>query len=87
MNIRWEIIDPVERIAAHGLDCVMSFKAFGDEPALEGYTAEYVWTIWTDESGTKITRVEEAVDLPRVIGYAAARAGRYAEYMKAKEEK
>lgn len=56
----------------------MDLKAVGsEEPAVKGYTAEYVYMTEMDDSGTKIVRMEEFLDPQRLLCYVFGKVERY----------
>ena len=74
-------VDPIERKVTTSFRASFDFKAFGNEPAEQGYTAEYMWMVEMDESGKQIVRMEEFVDPQRLLGYVFSKAQKYAGFI------
>lgn len=81
LNVRDLVVDTQKHQAVVRLDAVFDFKAFAEEPALSGYTAQYMWLMDLEEDGTKVKRVEEFLDPDRLLNYVRTRAQRYAEWL------
>lgn len=86
LTVTWIAIDTTERTVVTGLDCTMDLKAFGDEPAVTGYTADYVWAVKMNESGDKIIEIHETLDVQRLTEFVAERAHSYAAWLMAQQE-
>lgn len=84
LKVKWEAIDTQRRVVVHALDATMDLKAFGDGPAVNGYKAHYMWTLWLNEDA-KIIKLEETIDIERIMGDISKRAARYAEWQKGQE--
>ncbi|KAK4505120.1 hypothetical protein PRZ48_003083 [Zasmidium cellare] len=85
-NCKFDILDMAidedKRIVVTTLQATYDFKAIGEEPEVKGWTAQYVWLTEMEETGKKIKRVEEFMDVQRLLGFAAGRAEKYQEFMK-----
>lgn len=73
-------VDTQRRTVATSFTATFDFKAFGNEPAEHGYTAEYFWIVEMDPSGQKVVRMEEFLDPARLLGHVLDKAHRYAEF-------
>ncbi|QIW97352.1 hypothetical protein AMS68_002870 [Peltaster fructicola] len=84
LDVNWEAVDTYNKIVVHDLNCTMDLKAFGDEPAVCGYQAHYIWTLWFN-SDAKVIKVEEMIDIERIMGVVAKRAAQYAAWAKSQK--
>ncbi|KAJ6790131.1 hypothetical protein PWT90_05305 [Aphanocladium album] len=73
-------VDSHNRVVAMRFNSTYDFKAFGDEPAEYGFTADYMWVMEMESSGKKITRVDEFLDPQRVVNHIMVKAEKYAAW-------
>lgn len=71
-------VDSQNYQVAMRFNATYDFKAFGDEPAENGYTVDYMWIMEMESTGDKILRVEEFLDVQRVVGHIMVKAEKYA---------
>ncbi len=73
-------VDSHGRVVAMRFNSTYDFKAFGDELAEYGFTADYMWIMEMEPSGRKIVRVEEFLDPQRVVDHIMVKAEKYAAW-------
>ena len=76
-DIKEMVVDVKQRTVVARLTGIYDFKAIGHEPTEKGFTADYVVLAEMDESGKKITRIEEYLDVQRLMGHVREKAERY----------
>ena len=79
-------VDVEKRLVGVRLQATLDFKGFGDEEAEQGYTAEYTWFVELDETVEKTVRVEEFMDVQRLMGHVEPKAERYLAFLAAKND-
>lgn len=73
-------VDATNNKVAMRFNATYDFKAFADEPAEYGYTADYMWLMEMEPSGQKIVRLEEFLDPQRVVNHIIPKAEKYAAW-------
>ena len=75
-------IDVKKRIVSLRLTDVFDVKPVGGADAVKGFAAEYMCLLEMEETGKKISRVEEYIDVGRLMGFVKPKAEQYAESTK-----
>lgn len=71
------VIDAEKRSVVTRLEATSDFKAIGDvEAAEQGWKWECMWMTHMDATGTKIIRVDDFLDVERLIHKCAAKLGK-----------
>lgn len=82
-EVKEAVVDVKQKTVAARVTAIYDFKAIGNEPAEKGFTADYVVLTEHDDSGKKIKRIVEYLDVQRMMEYVRGKAERYAELNKA----
>ena len=73
------VVDAIERKVAMDFKGDFDLKAVGEDPAEYGFTATYVWILKMTETGDKVARVDEFMDVQRLMDQVRPRAEKYAK--------
>lgn len=80
LDIQDITVDVETRTAVVRILATFDFKAFGEEAEVKDYQAEYMWMTEMNDAG-KIIRVEEFMDVPRLMGFVKSRTEKYLAFV------
>lgn len=76
LNIQDITVDVVTRTAVVRILAIFDFKAFGEVQEENNFQADYMWFTEMNDEG-KIVRVEEFMDVQRLMGFVKSRTDKY----------